>query len=166
MGQARRHRVPRFVKPAAGRLFPAGVRPDGAGPPSRLPSELPVLSAEPVVFAEEYRLHVLDGELRAASRYAVHEVLESAPLPPPHPAVGFGRRLVNHLASGLPSAVVLDVGILSDSGRFAVVEADEAWFSNAYAADAERVPDVNPRAAGPAREIRDTERPFRRRTSA
>ncbi|WP_433346163.1 ATP-grasp domain-containing protein [Microtetraspora malaysiensis] len=165
LGQARRHRVPRFVKPAAGKLFPAGVRPNGTGLPSHLPAELRVLSAEPVAFAEEYRLHVLDGEVRAASRYAVFGVLDSAPLPPKHPALGFGAEVVNHLASGLPSAVVLDVGILSDSGQFAVVEANEAWFSNAYAADAERVLDVVMRAAGPAHEIRDTDRPFARRTA-
>jgi ATP-grasp domain, R2K clade family 2 len=166
LGQARRHRAPRFVKPAAGKPFPAGVLPDGTGLPSHLPAELPVLSAEPVVFAEEYRLHVLDGEVRAASRYAVFGVLDSAPLPSRHPAISFGAELVNHLASGLPSAVVVDVGILCDSGRFAVVEANEAWFSNAYAADAERVLDVVLRAAGPAHEIRDTDRPFMRRTPA
>ncbi|GAA3152677.1 ATP-grasp domain-containing protein [Nonomuraea roseoviolacea] len=166
LGQARQHRVPRFVKPAAGKLFPAGVRPDGAALPSDLPAELPVLSAEPVAFAEEYRLHILDGEVRAASRYAVFGVLDSAPLPLRHPALGFGAELVNHLATGLPSAVVVDVGILSDSGRFAVVEANEAWFSNAYAADAERVLDVVLRAAGPAHEMRNTDRLFVRSTSA
>ncbi|WP_433170358.1 ATP-grasp domain-containing protein [Actinoallomurus sp. CA-150999] len=165
LGQARGHRVPRFVKPAAGKLFPAGVRPDGTGLPSDLPAELPVLSAEPVAFAEEYRLHILDGEVHAASRYAVFGVLDSAPLPPGHPALGFGVELVNHLVSGLPSGVVVDVGILSDSGRFAVVEANEAWFSNAYAADAEHVLDVVLRAAGPAPEIRDTDRPFVRRAA-
>lgn len=166
LGQARRHRVPRFVKPAAGKLFPAGVLPDGSGLPSDLPDELPVLSAEPVAFAEEYRLHVLDGEVRAASRYAVFGVLDSAPLPPGHPAIGFGAELVNHLASGLPSAVVIDVGILSGSGRFAVVEGNEAWFSNAYAADAERVLDVVLRAAGPAHEVRNADRLFTRSVSA
>ncbi|NUW35548.1 ATP-grasp domain-containing protein [Nonomuraea sp. SMC257] len=166
LGQARRHRVPRFVKPAAGKLFPAGVRPDGTGLPSDLSAELPVLSAEPVAFAEEYRLHILDGEVRAASRYAVFGVLDSAPLPLRHPALGFGAELVNHLATGLPSAVVVDVGILSDSGRFAVVEANEAWFSNAYAADADRVLDVVLRAAGPAHEMRNTDRLFARSTSA
>jgi hypothetical protein len=163
LGQARRHRVPRFVKPAAGKPFPAGVRPDGTGLPSHLPAELPVLSAEPVAFAEEYRLHILDGEPHAASRYAVSGVLDSAPLPPGHPVLGFGNELLDHLAGGLPSAVVVDVGVLSGSGRFAVVEANEAWFSNAYAADAERVLDVVLRAAGPAHETRDTDRPFARR---
>ncbi|MCO6003379.1 ATP-grasp domain-containing protein [Actinoallomurus purpureus] len=165
LGQARRHRVPRFVKPAAGKLFSAGVRPDGTGLPTHLPAELPVLSAEPVAFAEEYRLHVLDGEVRAASRYALSGVLDSAPLPPRHPALGFGAELMDHLVGGLPGAVVVDIGILSDSGRFAVVEANEAWFSNSYAADADRVLDVVLRAAGPGHDVRDTDRRFVRRTA-
>ncbi|MCO5972627.1 ATP-grasp domain-containing protein [Actinoallomurus soli] len=165
LGQSRRERTPRFVKPAAGKAFPAGVRPDGAALPAHLPAGLPVLSAEPVIFTEEYRLHVLDGQVHAASRYAVSGILDSAPLPPGHRAIGFGAELLNHLGSGLPSAVVVDVGIL-DGGRFAVVEANEAWFSNAYAADAERVLDVVLRAAGPARDLRDTDRPFVRRRAA
>lgn len=39
----------------------------------------------------------------------------------------------------MPSAVVIDIGILADSGRYAVVEANAAWFGNAYAADVGRV---------------------------
>lgn len=160
LGRARRHRVPRFVKPAAGKSFPAAVRPDGTTLPTGPPADLPVLSAEPVAFAEEYRLHVLDGRVHAASRYAVAGTLDSAPLPPGHPALGFGAELLDHLADGVPSAVVIDVGSLVGSGRFAVVEANEAWFSNAYAADAGRVLDVVLRAAGPARDLRAADRPF------
>ncbi|MCO6003396.1 ATP-grasp domain-containing protein [Actinoallomurus purpureus] len=102
--------------------------------------------------------------MRTASRYALFGVLDSAPLPPTHPALGFGAELVDNLAGGLPGAVVVDIGVLSDSGRFAVVEANEAWFSNSYAADADRVLDVVLRAAGPGREVRDTDRRFVRRT--
>ncbi|MBO2456587.1 ATP-grasp domain-containing protein [Actinomadura violacea] len=160
--EARRHAEPRFVKPASGKAFPAKVRPDGLSLPSHLPDGFLVLSAEPVVFAEEYRLHILDGEVRAASRYAVFGTLDSAPLPPMHAALGFGAEVVDHLAGRLPSAVVVDVGIIAGSDRFAVVESNEAWFSNAYASDVERVLDVVLRAAGPAHEMRSKDRPFAR----
>ncbi|QKG25361.1 hypothetical protein ACTIVE_7012 [Actinomadura verrucosospora] len=160
MGAAREHPEPRFVKPAAGKSFPARVRADGTDLPLHLPDEFPVLSAEPVVFAEEYRLHILDGKVHAASRYAVFGTLDSAPLPSKHAALGFGAEVVDHLAGGLPSAVVVDVGVIAGSDRFAVVEGNEAWFSNAYASDVERVLDVVLRAAGPVHEMRDTDRPF------
>jgi hypothetical protein len=59
--------------------------------------------------------------------------------------------------------VVVDVGVIvaEDGTReLAVVEANEAWFSNCYAADPARVLDVVLRSALPAAEVRTRDRAF------
>jgi ATP-grasp domain, R2K clade family 2 len=163
--QARRMRRARFLKPASGKHFPARVYRDGAELPPDLAADLAVLCAEPVVFGEEYRLHVLDGVVHASSRYASYGVLDPALLPGGHPALGFAAELLSEIAGELPSAVVIDVGFLAVGGRPVVVEANEAWFSHCYAADAGRVLDVVLRAAGPIGDVLDRDVPFLRRIS-
>ncbi|WP_433411491.1 hypothetical protein ACQP1V_22745 [Microtetraspora malaysiensis] len=72
-----------------------------------------------------------------------------------------GERFADAVASALDMALVdppLDL--------LAALPANfTGGFSNAYAADAERVLDVVMRTAGPAHEIWDTDRPFVRRTA-
>ncbi|MBE1537142.1 ATP-grasp domain-containing protein [Actinomadura algeriensis] len=165
LGEARGLDAPTFVKPACGKGFPPGVY--GQGPPHALPDSTPVLLADPVTFAGEYRLHVLDGAVHAASRYAVHGVLDAAPLDvlPERAAVeDFAAELLAHAAPGLPSAVVVDVGLITSPGppRHAVVEANEAWFSNCYAAPPDRVLDVVLRAAAPRGDLARRDVPFAR----
>ncbi|MCW2885415.1 MAG: hypothetical protein QOE54_3515 [Streptosporangiaceae bacterium] len=155
-----------FVKPAAGQAFPARVYASGGDLPSGVPGQTPVLVAEPVHFAAEYRLHVLDGAVRAGGRYAVHGVLDPAPpdLLPEWPSVlAFAADLFGRDAETLPSAVVVDVGVIVDGdGRreLAVVAANEAWFSNCYAADPAGVLDVVLRSALPAAAVPTRDRAF------
>ncbi|MFD9421381.1 hypothetical protein [Streptomyces sp. NPDC060054] len=65
----------------------------------------------------------------------------------------------------LPSAVVVDIGLLSmpehgAADRWAVVEANMAWFSNCYAADPDRALDVVLRSAGPRSRLAARDRRF------
>nr|WNW36101.1 hypothetical protein RKE32_00260 [Streptomyces sp. Li-HN-5-13] len=63
--------------------------------------------------------------------------------------------------------MVVDVGQLLDpyrpGHRWAVVEANMAWFSHAYAADPARVLDVVLRSAGPREHVRPRDAAFERR---
>ena len=170
LSQARAARRPQFVKPPSDKSFPPAVFSDG----SRLPRaegglgpDTPVLVCEPVTFVVEYRLFVLDGEPATGSRYARYGRLDTAPLPgDPHEAQvrDFARRLLAGVAATLPSAVVVDVGLLQDpdTGReqWAVVEANMPWFAHAYAADPDRVLDVVLRSAGPRAALAPADRRF------
>jgi hypothetical protein len=169
LGDARRLRRPMFVKPPSDKGFEAGVYADGTRlpGPDKLPAQTPVQVSEIVTFAREYRLFVLDGEVRAASRYAVFGRLDAGPIKgdPEHDAVlGFAGELLDAVADSLPSAVVVDVGLITppDRGgpRWAVVEANMAWFANSYAADPDRVLDVVLAAAHPAGETAERDRNF------
>ncbi|MBB5430824.1 ATP-grasp domain-containing protein [Nocardiopsis composta] len=167
LGEARALTRPAFVKPAGGKEFPARVYPDGAALPGGPPPELPVLIADPVVWVAEFRLFVLDGRVRAGSRYSSFGRLDAVPLhrdPLGPAALAFAGRLLAGHAPTLPSAVVLDVGLMRPDGdaveRWAAVEANMAWFSGCYAADPDRVLDVVLRSAGPRRDLRGDDRRF------
>lgn len=165
---------PTFVKPPREKSFPADVYTDGSQlSPSLAPAE-PVLLSDVVTFAAEYRLFLLDGRIATASRYAVFGRLDPCPFGTDRAGravatqIGeFVDRLTATAGHTLPSAVVLDVGQLRDSRqerhRWAVVEANMAWFSHAYAADPARVLDVALRAAGPREHLRPRDRAFARR---
>jgi hypothetical protein len=160
LAEARKLRRPAFVKPPGDKLFPARVYRDGSGlpGPDGLDDDTPVLVSDVVTFQEEYRLFVLDGEVRTASRYAVEGELAQANTDG-HPEVAaFAADVL--AAGGLPSAVVVDVGLLADGGGWAVVEANAAWASGGYACDADQVLDVVLRAAGPEGELARADRPF------
>lgn len=174
VADARALERPTFVKPPRDKSFPAAVYADGSRLPADLDPATPVLLSEVVTFAAEYRLFLLDGRIAAASRYAVFGRLD------PHPLhadatdradrattgeiAEFVDRLVAAAGQSLPSAVVLDVGQLLDpyrpGHRWAVVEANMAWFSHAYAADPARVLDVVLRAAGPRERVRPDDLAF------
>ncbi|MEE1782257.1 ATP-grasp domain-containing protein [Streptomyces sp. SP17BM10] len=152
---------PAFVKPPRDKSFPAAVYAEGSRLPAGLDPATPVLLCEVVTFAAEYRLFLLDGRIATASRYAVFGRLDPRPLdgdPAAAEIAGFVDRLIAAAGPTLPSAVVLDVGQLLDpyrpGHRWAVVEANMAWFSHAYAADPARVLDVVLRAAGPRERVR------------
>ncbi|MFE7324094.1 ATP-grasp domain-containing protein [Streptomyces sp. NPDC057565] len=154
--EARELRRPAFVKPPTDKFFPARIYPDG----SRLPGpdafddDLPVLVSDIVCFAREYRLFVLDGAVHTGSRYSVGATLDPAPLAEDRfdtEVRAFATELLTEAAGSLPSAAVVDVGLL-DGGGWAAVETNPAWASGGYACDPERVLDVVLRAAGPAAE--------------
>jgi hypothetical protein len=167
LGEARWSRTPVFVKPPRDKTLPAGVYADGSRLPDRFPADTAVLVSEIVTFVAEYRLFVLDGVVHAASRYAIHGRLDPAPLdacPDRDAVLAFAVRLLGSCADSLPSAVVVDVGLVSDPDRgeehLAVVEANMGWFSTSYAADPERVLDVVLRAAGPRSRLAARDRAY------
>ncbi|MEU6815613.1 ATP-grasp domain-containing protein [Streptomyces sp. NPDC046860] len=157
--QARALTRPAFVKPPRDKCFPAAVYSDGnrlpVGP--ELAPDIPVQISETVSWAAEFRLFVLDGEVRTGSQYATYGRLDAHPLRghrDEHAVLEFARGLLAGCGDTLPSAVVVDVGRLTTperpaEKRWAVVEANMAWFSNCYAAEPDRVLDVVLRSAGP-----------------
>ncbi|MHA4779665.1 ATP-grasp domain-containing protein [Streptomyces sp. MSC1_001] len=159
---------PTFVKPPRDKSFPADIYADGSRLPADLDPTTAVLLSEAVTFAAEYRLFLLDGQIAAGSRYAVFGRLDPCPLDALGAAAveiaDFVDRLVAAAGAALPSAVVVDVGQLLDpyrpGHRWAVVEANMAWFSHAYAADPARVLDVVLRAAGPRERVEPRDLPF------
>ncbi|MER5889961.1 ATP-grasp domain-containing protein [Streptomyces sp. NPDC001941] len=165
LAQARGLSRPAFVKPPREKSFPAAVYADG----TRLPAgaggpDAPVLISEVVDWQAEFRLYVLDGEVRTGSRYLTYGVLDPAPLEGGAYEASL-RRFVADLwrthGDTLPGAVVLDVGVLGGADRpLAVVEANMAWFSNCYASDPDRALDVVLRAAGPYDRLPVRERKF------
>ncbi|MFJ6720673.1 MULTISPECIES: ATP-grasp domain-containing protein [unclassified Streptomyces] len=159
LGAARGSAGPAFVKPPREKSFPAAVYPDGSHLPPGPDARTPVLVSEVVEFAAEYRLFLLDGEIAAASRYAVYGRLDCAPLDT-DPRSGEVRRFAADLGgTGLPSGVVVDVG-LTTGGRWAVVEANMAWYANCYAAPIAGVLDVVLRSGGPQARVAGPDLPF------
>ncbi|WP_030271677.1 ATP-grasp domain-containing protein [Streptomyces sp. NRRL B-24484] len=160
LAEARRLRRPAFLKPPVDKLFPARVYPDGSGlpGPDALDDDTLVQISDVVAFAEEYRLFVLDGAVRTASRYAVDGSLAVSPEVGPEVLAFAADALA---AGGLPSAVVVDVGRLAD-GTWAVVEANPAWASGGYACDPDHVLDVVLRAAGPTTAVTPADRSYAR----
>ncbi|WP_033215416.1 ATP-grasp domain-containing protein [Kitasatospora phosalacinea] len=166
LAQARRLSGPAFVKAPADKHFAARVYPDGAAlpGPELLDGGTPVLVSEVVRFEVEYRLFVLDGAVRAASRYALDGGLavaghESAG----RDGTGLSAFAADVLAASvgpaaLPSAAVVDLG--RTGAGWAVVEANAAWASGGYACDPDAVLDVVLRAAGPLAELPPADRPF------
>lgn len=153
-------REPAFVKPPREKSFPAAVYADGAALPE-LPPDTPVLVSGVVDFTAEYRLFLLEGEIAAGSRYAVHGRLDPAPLeedPRAAEVRAFAARLLAAAGASLPTAVTVDVGFAG--GTVVVVEANMAWFSNCYAADPERVLDVVLHAAGPRERVAEADLRF------
>lgn len=172
LAEARRLRRPAFVKPPVDKLFAARVHPDGGTlpGPELLDGDTPVLVSEVVRFGVEYRLFVLDGAVRAGSRYAVDGDLSVAPLETAGSRAGETAEVLAFTAdvlaasasdAPLPSATVVDVG-RTENGRWAVVEANAAWASGGYAADPDAVLDVVLRSGGPAAQLPSTDRPFLR----
>ncbi|MCE6997393.1 ATP-grasp domain-containing protein [Saccharothrix sp. S26] len=151
-----------FVKPPSAKSFPARVYAHGAELPVDLPDDTAVLVSEVVEFAAEFRLFVLEGEVRAGSRYATWGRLDPAPLDSCSSAAPL--RAFAAALPGLPSAVVVDVGLTGppDDPRasLVVVEANMAWFSQVYMSDPARALEVVLRAAGPIGSVCAADRSF------
>ncbi|MDQ3788731.1 MAG: ATP-grasp domain-containing protein [Actinomycetota bacterium] len=164
LGRVRRSGGPFFAKPPSSKDFPARVYADGADLASAtggLPPETPVLVSDVVRFAAEYRVFLLDGRAHTGSRYAVWGNLDPGPIDDDRITAR-----AEDVAAGLPSAVVVDVGLLGppDDPRecAAVVEANMAWFAQPYQSDPDRVLDVVLRAAGPLDEVSEADRKYLR----
>ncbi len=110
-------RRPVFVKSPNDKGIRAMVYADGSrlpGPDAVDPQTL-VLVSDVVTFAAEYRLYLLDGEVRTGSRYAEDGRLSLGPLGPD--AAAFGAELLARCGGGLPSAIVVDIGLSTATGR-------------------------------------------------
>ncbi|WP_051794788.1 ATP-grasp domain-containing protein [Streptomyces sp. NRRL S-87] len=175
LGEARRLTRPAFVKPPTDKSFPAAVYADG----SRLPTgpdlspDVLVQISDVVTWATEFRLYVLDGEVRTGSQYATFGRLHAEPLDGHRhedAVLAFADEFLATCGDRLPSAVVVDIGLLSApehgdaADQWAVVEANMAWFSNSYAADPDRALDVVLRSAGPRTRTAERDRRFCRST--
>ncbi|MET9079823.1 ATP-grasp domain-containing protein [Streptomyces sp. NPDC004232] len=170
LGEARSLSRPAFVKPPSDKSFPAAVYASGSCLPTgpELSLDVPVQISDVVTWAAEFRLYLLDGEVRTGSQYATFGRLETERLDGHRyedAVLEFADDLLATSGGGLPSAVVLDIGLLATpehgaADQWAVVEANMAWFSNCYAADPDRVLDVVLRSAGPRTQIAERDRPF------
>ncbi|MBL0888309.1 ATP-grasp domain-containing protein [Myceligenerans indicum] len=140
-------RYPAFIKAPNDKSLRAMVYTDG----TRLPGadavdpDTLVLVAEIVSFTAEFRLFALDGTIHTSSQYAARGRRYLAPLA--DDVTSAAAALIRDLAETLPSAIVVDVGLLDD--RLVVIEANAAWASGTYASDVDRALDVILRAAGP-----------------
>jgi hypothetical protein len=174
LGEARRLSRPAFVKPPSAKTFPAAVYAGGSSLPTgpELSADVPVQISDVVTWAAEFRLYLLDGEVRTGSQYATFGRLDAERLDGHrHEAdvLEFADDLLATCGAGLPGAVVVDVGLLAApehgaADQWAVVEANMAWFSNCYAADSGRVLDVVLRSAGPRTQMAGRDRRFCRRS--
>ena len=136
---------PMFVKCADTKWFPAKVY---------TPEEMPdlgtqmdedgILVSDPVRFESEFRTFVLDGRVMDISSYMAAGV----PTQTENGWLSFPEleahvvRIVEEIAADpavdLPRSVVIDLGYIEDLG-WAVIEANESWFSGLYACDPVRV---------------------------
>ncbi|MFJ7590685.1 ATP-grasp domain-containing protein [Streptomyces sp. NPDC097617] len=147
-----------------GALLRPARRGPRAAPALRGPALRPDLVSDIVCFAREYRLFVLDGAVHDGSRYAVGPRLDPAPLdldPYAADVRAFAAELLAAADGSLPSAAVVDVGLLEEGG-WAAIEANPAWASGGYACDPDRVLDVVLRAAGPRNESAPADLPLAR----
>ncbi|MER6229542.1 ATP-grasp domain-containing protein [[Kitasatospora] papulosa] len=152
-------RRPVFAKSPNDKSIPALVYADGSrlpGPDAVDPDTV-VLLSDVTVFDTEYRLYLLDGQVRTGSRYAASGRFDPAPLSAS--ARAFGSELLTAAGHTLPSAIVVDVGI-TDAGQWAVVEANAAWASGCYHSDPECALDVVLRAAGPRAQVTERDAAF------
>ncbi|MEL7498870.1 MAG: ATP-grasp domain-containing protein [Planctomycetota bacterium] len=146
LGEARLIAEPTFIKPPNDKSFIAQVYESGADLSTAFDDSTLVLVATPVNWVSEYRCFCLDGrvvthspylrcgELAISSDYAITDQ-ESAN------AIATAEQAIEHTASGLPRAVVIDVGEIENEG-WAVVEANGAWGAGIYGCDPHLVLDV------------------------
>ncbi|QNE79560.1 DUF4343 domain-containing protein [Streptomyces finlayi] len=170
LGEARSLLRPAFVKPPSDKSFEAAVYPDGSCLPTEpeLSLGVPVQISDVVTWAAEFRLYLLDGEVRTGSQYATFGRLDVERLGGHRCEAAvqeFAEGFLAMCGGGLPSAVVVDVGLLAASehgtaDQWAVVEASMAWFSSCYAADPDRVLDVVLRSAGPRTRMTERDSQF------
>jgi hypothetical protein len=160
IGEAHGLRWPAFIKSPNDKSVRAMIYADG----SRLPGpdaidpRTPVLVSEVVAFEQEYRLHIVDGVVRTGSQYSERGRLSLGPVSAG--ALAFGVDLLAAVGHTVPSAIVIDVGVVG--GSWVVVEANAAWASGHYAADVDAVLDVIVCSALPTPEVRPSDGVFAR----
>lgn len=151
-----RLRRPAFVKPAdpLHKSFDAGTYAEARDirAPRGIAPNTPVLIAEPVEWLAEYRCFVREGIVVASSPYLSFGRPAWRPhgqggelARPSSDALAVCGRLLAQRAPALPSAFVVDVGLIEGRG-WAVVEFNPAWCSGLLGADPAPVLEVLERA--------------------
>lgn len=148
-----------FFKPANDKVFQCGVYERATDLHLKhIDDDCPILVSEVVEFNVEFRCWVLDGKVINCEYYRlVGERDENAAR---EEAIDFAETVLAHQPEKLPSAVVLDVGIIEGRG-WAVVEANQAYASGIYGdAPVDDLLNVILRAAGPQHLLLERDRPF------
>lgn len=138
--EARRCRIPAFIKPPNDKSFEAKVYSEGKELPDWITS--PVIISEPVKWEVEYRFWILDRKIMTFSIYMKDHVLQkdnnyvSDDLEDVQ-AIDFVTEVLD---SGifLPSAIVMDVGRIKERG-WAIIEINAAWASGIYGSEPSQV---------------------------
>jgi ATP-grasp domain, R2K clade family 2 len=142
LGEARRATEPRFVKPPNDKSFPAQVYASGLDLPSDFADDAPVLTAEPVRWRIEFRCFVRDRKVLTLSSYLCDGIFLGPEFTATEDDFGaarhFSESFLADSAIEMPSAVVLDVGLIDQRG-WAVVELNGAWSSGIYGCDPDAV---------------------------
>ena len=166
LGAARQLRIPRFIKPADDKCFPAMVYVSGAELPSAdvLPDSTAVLIAEPVKWEVEFRCFVMERRVLTHSVYLRNGELAqgedgswNASDSEMREALKFAQTVLGDPAISFPPAVVLDVGMISGRG-WAVVETNAAWGSGIYGCNPAAVLQVVERACVSRDRLSDDDR--------
>ena len=145
--------TPQFVKPPNDKLFTARVFASGGDLPGDFADDLPVLTADPMVWSVEFRCFCLDQCVRTISPYlrngvhARHTDYSASDDELQH-AIDLATRVLRLEDVATPRAIVIDVGRL-ETGEWAVVEANSAWGSGIYGCDPNQVLDVVRQATVP-----------------
>jgi ATP-grasp domain, R2K clade family 2 len=130
---------PVFLKPPGQKAFPASVYRDGSHLPELAENE-PVLVSEPVDWLAEFRFFIRDRKVLAWSPYWLRGELARrgdewvVDIDFARSTRALLDRLLFDLTVELPTAVVIDAGVIADRGP-AVVEANQASGAGIYGCD-------------------------------
>lgn len=152
LGEMRASADPFFVKPPNDKSFPARVY-FGRDLPAEFPDDMPVLVAEVVEWATEFRCFILDRRLRTFSIYLRDGELQrqndfACTEGEEMQLKNFLEPLLSDERVDLSRTAVLDVGVIVDRG-WAVVEQNAAWGSGLYGCDPIEVLEVLRQSAKP-----------------
>lgn len=153
-----RERERAFFKPPNDKVFPAQVYESGLDIPSKhLDLTCPVLVSEIVSFDAEVRCHVLDRQVVTAATYHKAAGLR---VDTTKGGAAWLKYILDDPAIELPSAVVVDVGLIPGRG-WAVIEANQAYASGVYdEAEGKAVLPLLLRSAGPRVKVSPEDVPY------
>jgi hypothetical protein len=144
LGRVRSVAEPTFIKPATIKAFPAAVYQPGTPRAfDAYEDDLPVLVSEIVEWAVEVRLFIVDGCVRASTVYR-HAPSYTPTGEDVQAAARACEEMFGDSRVRLPSAVVLDVGLIPDRG-WSIVEANPLNASSFYDCDADTILHLLPR---------------------
>lgn len=122
-----------FIKPANDKVFQCGIYQRGRDVATRyIEKTSPVLVSEVVDFVFEIRFYVMDRQILTSSSYKELDLPEGLTrIELLDQAATWVTELLQEPNLDLPSAVVIDVGYISEKG-WAVVEANQIYASGVY----------------------------------